>query len=140
MKITTRVANNSAAIRFHIEREPGIGIDIWLGPQELQTLFGELCGWRNCKARIEGDRVKFRGCIMKGPTNTRLQIERLAYIAAAFRAGRLLHVWHLAEVLEVSSKTIYRDFEFLRERLNYEVHYDAVVKGWRLVRAPEAVL
>jgi DeoR/GlpR family transcriptional regulator of sugar metabolism len=36
----------------------------------------------------------------------------------------------LAERLEVSGKTIYRDFDFIRDRLGVELTYDSIKRLW----------
>ena len=62
--------------------------------------------------------------------NTRPMIERLAGIMAQIQAGMYPNASTLAAKFEVSRKTVERDLEFLRERLNAPIQYDPRRWGW----------
>ncbi len=54
-------------------------------------------------------------------------------IHQAIQAGDFPNATTLARELEVSTKSIQRDLEFMRDRLNLPVEYDAVHNGYRYV-------
>lgn len=55
---------------------------------------------------------------------------RLAYLDNRLRSGSLVNARQLADELEVSIRTVYRDVEYLRDRLGAPVDYDASRKGY----------
>ena len=72
---------------------------------------------------------------------TRACLERMLFIAGELRARHMLRTRHLAERFEVSTKTIGRDFYFLRDRMGYDIAYDYAAEAWRLnSEAPKARL
>ena len=72
-------------------------------------------------------------------TATRFPLERFCAIARAARAGGM-KTRLLASVLGVSTKTIQRDVEFLRERMAHDLVYDPLQFAWRYRTLPQCVL
>lgn len=70
---------------------------------------------------MEGDRAG----------NTRGPIERIYHIHEAVRSGRLPNCSKLAKELEVTSKTVQRDINFMRDRLQLPLQYDDQAHGYR---------
>ena len=62
--------------------------------------------------------------------STRPMLERLAGIIAQIQQGMYPNINTLAAQFEVSKKTIERDIEFLRDRLNVPIQYDPRRWGW----------
>lgn len=69
---------------------------------------------------------------------SRPPLERMLKIHGVLLAGRFPNAQTLAQELEVSSKTIQRDLEFMRDRLNMPVAYDASHKGFFYVESVKA--
>jgi proteasome accessory factor B len=63
------------------------------------------------------------------PTS-RPPLERMLRIHQALTAGRFPNAITLAREIEVASKTIHRDLEFMRDRLNLPLAYDHTRKGF----------
>jgi predicted DNA-binding transcriptional regulator YafY len=63
--------------------------------------------------------------------SSRPPLERIARIDQAIRAGRWPNASTLARELEVSARTVQRDIEFLRDRLQAPLEFDAVRNGYR---------
>jgi predicted DNA-binding transcriptional regulator YafY len=61
---------------------------------------------------------------------TRPPLERMLRIHQAIQAGRFPNAAALARELEVSSKSIHRDLEFMRDRLELPVQFDARRNGY----------
>lgn len=57
-------------------------------------------------------------------------IWRIHQFDALLRAGKRPNATHLAEKFETSRSTIWRDVEFMRERLNLPIAYDSVRGGY----------
>lgn len=57
--------------------------------------------------------------------------ERLMIIYGLLRDGRRVTVRSVAAQLEVSYKTVHRDFEFLRDRIGMPVYWDRSEKIWK---------
>jgi hypothetical protein len=64
-------------------------------------------------------------CEEKGMIASRPLLHRFQVIWAAITSGYAVNVREFAEQLETSTKTIHRDIEFMRDRLGFEIHYDA---------------
>ncbi len=62
--------------------------------------------------------------------HSRPPLERMLRIHQALQAGEFPNATSLARVIEVSTKTIQRDLEFMRDRLNLPLEYDAGRKGY----------
>jgi len=60
----------------------------------------------------------------------RIPLERMLRIHQALQANRFPNASSLARELEVNTKTIHRDLEFMRDRLNLPLEYDAGRKGY----------
>ena len=56
--------------------------------------------------------------------NSRVPIERFAWIAEKLRLGRFFKTGDVARQFEVSYKTAWRDIEFMRDRLGYEIEFN----------------
>jgi proteasome accessory factor B len=61
---------------------------------------------------------------------TRPPLERMLRIHQAVQAGGYPNASKLARAIEVSSKTIHRDLEFMRDRLNLPLDFDGRRKGY----------
>lgn len=55
---------------------------------------------------------------------SRVPIERMAYIGRLLRHRRTFTTAAIADHFETSRKTIYRDLDFMRDRLGYEIAFD----------------
>ena len=62
--------------------------------------------------------------------HSRPPLERMLRIHQALTAGRFPNAITLAREIEVASKTIHRDLEFMRDRLNLPLAYDHTRKGF----------
>lgn len=71
--------------------------------------------------------------------NTRPIIARLRSEMELIRSLRYPSAKELARRLEVSSKTVHRDFDLLRDQLGVPLEYSAVKRGW-LVRGPRIAI
>lgn len=69
---------------------------------------------------------------MGTPALTRRLQERLTAVYDAIRSGRHPNAVTLARALEVTSRTIKRDIELLREHHGIHIDYDAVRHGYRM--------
>jgi len=65
-----------------------------------------------------------------GALHSRPPLERMLRIHQALQAGGFPNASKLAGEIEVSTKTIHRDLEFMRDRLNLPVEFDASRKGY----------
>ena len=63
--------------------------------------------------------------------HSRPPLARMMRIHQEFQDARLTNCTQLAELLEVSTKTIARDLEFMRDQLGLPVEYDAQIYAWR---------
>lgn len=50
-------------------------------------------------------------------------IERMAYLARLLRDGQKFNASTVAQELEVDSRTIHRDIDFMRDRLGYTIEW-----------------
>src|SRR5438067_6024161 len=62
--------------------------------------------------------------------HSRPPLERMMRLHEKLKAGKFPNCRKLAEELEVSSKTIQRDIEFMRDRLNLPIEYDQLHFGF----------
>jgi predicted DNA-binding transcriptional regulator YafY len=62
--------------------------------------------------------------------HSRPPLERMLRIHQAIQSGRYPNAVALARELEVSSKSIHRDFEFMRDRLDLPLQYDNAHNGY----------
>ncbi len=69
---------------------------------------------------------------------SRPPLERMLAIHRALQAGRFPNASSLARELEVSAKTIQRDLEFMRDRLQLPLDYDATRWGYHYTEAVKA--
>ena len=67
-------------------------------------------------------------------------IERFIWIAKMLRQGYRLTATTIAVRFETTVKTAYRDIEFLRNRLGYEITWDGHADTYRLESAPSPQL
>lgn len=58
------------------------------------------------------------------------QVERLLEIDRQLKENSYPNCTKLAEQFEVATKTIHRDFQYMRDRMNAPIEYDAVKKGY----------
>jgi predicted DNA-binding transcriptional regulator YafY len=68
---------------------------------------------------------------MNAELHSRPPLERMLRIHQALQAGAFPNATKLAREVEVSTKTIHRDIEFMRDRLNLPIEYDARHIGYR---------
>ncbi len=64
------------------------------------------------------------------PPHARPPLERMLRIHRALQSGRNPNASQLAAELEVSSKSIHRDLEFMRDRLGLPLEYDSSRRGY----------
>ncbi|HEY2328399.1 MAG TPA: WYL domain-containing protein [Verrucomicrobiae bacterium] len=64
------------------------------------------------------------------PTS-RPPLERMLRIHQTLQSGRFPNAVTLAREIEVATKTIHRDIEFMRDRLNLPIEFDRANKGFR---------
>src|SRR6185369_9625536 len=62
--------------------------------------------------------------------HSRPPLERMLRIHQALQSGSLPNASKLAAELEVSTKSIHRDIEFMRDRLNLPIEYDGSRHGF----------
>lgn len=65
--------------------------------------------------------------------NSRTPLHRMQIIIAALKSERLVNATVMARQLEVSTKTVHRDIDYLRWLLGFEIVYDGSVFSYRLV-------
>ncbi len=70
-------------------------------------------------------RVKLKGVPLSRPP-----LERMMRLHEKLKAGKFPNCRNLAEELEVSTKTIQRDIDFMRDRLNLPIEYDQLHFGF----------
>src|SRR5688572_3380912 len=63
--------------------------------------------------------------------HSRPPMERMLRNHQVLQAGSLPNATKLAAQLEVGTKTIHRDLEFMRDRLNLPIEYDGSRRGYR---------
>ena len=80
---------------------------------------------------------------MSYPTNgrsgPRFLIARFVCLRAHMLSGRPWNANTVASELEVSTKTVYRDMEFMRDFLGYEFEFNAVARSFT-GKVPKPVL
>lgn len=67
---------------------------------------------------------------MNSELHSRPPLERMLHIHQALAAEKFPNALKLAGELEVNAKTIHRDLEFMRDRLNLPIEYDHFKKGF----------
>jgi predicted DNA-binding transcriptional regulator YafY len=70
--------------------------------------------------------------------HSRPPLERMLRIHQALQAGGFPNATTLARALEVSTKSIQRDLDFMRDRLDLPIAYDAARFGYRYTEAVKA--
>lgn len=71
---------------------------------------------------------------------TRPVFERLIFIARALRANERINMSVVATDLEVSTRTVQRDFEFLRDRMRWDIEWIQSENSFQLIHAPTPTL
>src|SRR6187397_2769426 len=61
---------------------------------------------------------------------SRPPLERMMKIHQAIQSGKFPNAASLAQELEVSAKSIHRDLEFMRDRMQLPLEYDAKHNGY----------
>jgi predicted DNA-binding transcriptional regulator YafY len=69
---------------------------------------------------------------------TRPPLERMLRIHKALQGGEYPNATSLALKLEVSSKSVHRDIDFMRDRLRLPIEFDAVRRGYHYTQEVEA--
>lgn len=72
--------------------------------------------------------------------NNHAAIARVSWIARRLRDGKSVNCTDVVKQFECSTKTAWRDFEFLRDRLGYVLEFDRPQNSFLLIHAPDAVL
>jgi predicted DNA-binding transcriptional regulator YafY len=67
---------------------------------------------------------------MKGSPLSRPPLERMLRIHQALQSGSLPNASKLAAEIEVATKTIHRDIEFMRDRLNLPIEFNSARNGY----------
>lgn len=62
--------------------------------------------------------------------NCRHPIYRMSYIRRRLLRGEPFTAATMARELETNPKTIYRDIDFMREFLNYDISYNAALRSF----------
>ena len=65
-----------------------------------------------------------------GTLHSRPPLERMLRIHQALQSGKFPNASTLAREIEVATKTIHRDIEFMRDRLGLPVEYDSARIGY----------
>jgi predicted DNA-binding transcriptional regulator YafY len=65
--------------------------------------------------------------------HSRPPLERMLRIHQSLQSGKFPNATTLARELEVSTKSIHRDIEFMRDRLNLPIEYDAAHFGYHYI-------
>jgi proteasome accessory factor B len=73
---------------------------------------------------------RFNDSTKNASLHSRPPLERMLRIHQALSAGNFPNASKLAREVEVSTKTIHRDIEFMRDRLNLPVEFDASRNGY----------
>ena len=74
---------------------------------------------------------KFRpGMAAEGSLHSRPPLERMLRIHQAVSSGKFPNASTLAEEIEVATKTIHRDIEFMRDRLGLPIEFDTRRNGY----------
>ncbi|HEY4952539.1 MAG TPA: WYL domain-containing protein [Verrucomicrobiae bacterium] len=68
---------------------------------------------------------------MKHDLHSRPPLERMLRIHQLLQSGKLPNASTLAREIEVATKTIHRDIEFMRDRLHLPVEFDSSKNGYR---------
>jgi predicted DNA-binding transcriptional regulator YafY len=69
----------------------------------------------------------------KHDLHSRPPLERMLRIHQSLQSGKFPNASTLARELEVSTKSIHRDIEFMRDRLNLPIEYDAAHFGYHYI-------
>src|SRR6185295_15524659 len=75
-------------------------------------------------------RLKSPNRVSKAPQFSRPPLERMMRLHEKLRAGSFPNCRKLADELEVSTKTIQRDIDFMRDRLGLPIEYDQLHFGF----------
>jgi proteasome accessory factor B len=76
------------------------------------------------------DTAKSKAPENSAPLQTRPPLERMLRIHQLLQAGGFPNASSLAREIEVSTKTIHRDIEFMRDRLNLPLEFDHIHNGF----------
>jgi len=71
--------------------------------------------------------------------STRPPLERMGRILVLLKEGRGITCSSVSRELEVCSKTIQRDLDFMRDRLQVPLGYDVKTGTWKLERGGESL-
>ncbi len=82
------------------------------------------------KMKLQRD-IRSRSAIpTRGALHSRPPLERMLRIHQAVSSGRFPNASTLAREIEVATKTIHRDIEFMRDRLNLPIEFDSRQNGY----------
>ncbi|MDD5200169.1 MAG: WYL domain-containing protein [Terrimicrobiaceae bacterium] len=73
--------------------------------------------------------------IKRAPLSTRPPLDRMQQIFQAIKSGGFPNRTQLAVDIEVTTKTIQRDLDFMRDRMSLPIAYDAVNRGYAFTQA-----
>src|SRR3984885_11167157 len=68
-----------------------------------------------------------------GSLHSRSPLERMLRIHQSLQSGKFPNATTLARELEVSTKSIHRDIEFMRDRLNLPIEFDSARIGYHYI-------
>ena len=119
-----------------------------LNPVEaMETLAGRVEEAQDQRRVAVQDHLMWFECRMANSTHVKAKpekllhsrppLERMLRIHQAIQSGRHPNAAHLAGELEVSTKSIHRDLEFMRDRLDLPLEYDARPQGLSLHRGSQ---
>src|SRR5664279_2918940 len=82
------------------------------------------------KMKSQPDNKSRPGMTETGALHSRPPLERMMRIHQALQTGAFPNASTLAREIEVATKTIHRDIEFMRDRLNLPIEYDSARFGY----------
>jgi predicted DNA-binding transcriptional regulator YafY len=81
--------------------------------------------------------MKRKAAVRETPTS-RPPLERMMRIHASLQKGGFPNATRLAQDLEVATKTVHRDLEFMRDRMGLPIEFDASRNGYRYTEEVDA--
>jgi len=84
---------------------------------------------------VDDRRLEDCSNVTKNARLSRPPLERMQRLHEMLSAGRYPNCRRMAAKLEVSTKTIQRDLDFMRDRLQLPIEYDGTLYGYRYSRA-----
>jgi predicted DNA-binding transcriptional regulator YafY len=79
---------------------------------------------------VKRKKARMKKPVVAAQTLSRPPLERMMRIHDAIQSGKYPNAARLAKELEVSQKSVQRDLEFMRERMNFPIEYDQAKWGF----------